>query len=187
MLGQILRRRLPVAALVLVLCGCATPFSSDDSFNRIDTKAFIVFGLDDRVGMNEITFAKYDPVRAGPPGFWAGFEKYDSLSVSHRDGLRFVAGKWDPGFYSVAGYCYGNQTCVRLSPTLYFEVKPGKINYLGNTMLSRGAASHTGYTDELAKAYLANFKKVDADFERVEMHPTPGGKGEMEGSPVTSP
>ena len=175
MTGLVLRhwQRLAMAVLVMALCGCATPLTPDDPFTRSDPKALIIFGLDDRVVMSEIIFSKYDPVRGRMQSVWTGHEKYDGMLLGYKKGLRFVAGKWDPGLYMVTSYCYGYQVCVILNPSLYFEVKSGKVNYLGNIMLGRETAGHIGYTDDLAKAYLADFKRVDAEFERVDMTSTP--------------
>jgi hypothetical protein len=164
-----------LAIVAVAVSACQAPIGTDQVYTRADAKALVVFGLKYDVPMTEFQFANYDVEKDRMANYLTGWKKYDGMMLGYSKDLRFFADIWEPGFYKVTHYCYagGQQTCVSLSPTLYFEVKPGQVNYLGNFYLGYEHPGHTGYTDDLVKAYMADFKHVEADIVRIEMLPTP--------------
>jgi hypothetical protein len=168
-------------AMALVVGACQTPIGPDQTYTRSDAKALIVFGLKLDGAVAEFQFAGYDAGHGHMASIWTGQKKYDGMMLGYSRDLRFFADIWEPGDYMVSHYCLMGmpQTCVSFSPSLHFEVKPGTINYLGNFRLygSGTGSGHMGYTDEAAKAFMATFPRVDADFTQVEMMRTPGPEG----------
>jgi hypothetical protein len=177
---QLLRKAVPFL-LSLILIGCASAINKNEKFSRDDSRAMIVLGIDSRVGGYELGFLPFDPETQKNTDPWNPNYQYDN-TLTNPQGLQFTASIWKPGLYAIGHFCYGGGqgTCITFKQgTYYFELQPGKVNYIGNFRLDRFAAEHIADTDDDAAAYLKSFPIVDADLVTPELKRT-GLKGLLE-------
>jgi hypothetical protein len=153
---------------LLILAGCASGISKTENFSRTDKRAMIVFGVNSKVGGYELGFLPFDPATQKNTKPWSPNYQYDR-TLENPAGLQLTASVWDPGIYAVGHFCH-HRTCVTFKQgTYYFELVPGKINYIGNFELDELSASRIPDTDDLVAAYLKNYPGVDADIVRPEL------------------
>jgi hypothetical protein len=153
---------------IFCLSGCSTQISSKEVFTASSADALVIFGVDSRVGGYEIGFSRYNDT--SERNSFTGGKRYDR-TLSSPKSMDFIVDTWKPGIYTFTSYCYVGypQTCVNFSlGTAAFEIKPGKINYLGNVILGERSASQEGFTDDMVKEYLKGFPYVNADLFHVE-------------------
>ena len=154
-------------SLPIVLSACATQMDEEAPFNASNPEGMVVVGVSSQVGPYEFFFAQFDPATCRIVNPIAGSKKFDNTQKRDAGVKHYIADTFKPGFWVVHAFSYKasytQPVFVDLSQgALAFEVRPGRMLYLGDVALTSAGPRHRGFDLPGLNNFLTRFTRLDA-------------------------
>jgi hypothetical protein len=153
-----------------LLAGCSSSFPSGFAFTPQSERAVLAFGLAPEAPSITMHVARIDPDTCRLMG---GGGRYERTPFPFTPNKRsFVLDDLEPGFYAVTSV-YDGAGLVRFSHTFEdkaqaFELRSGRINYIGDLRLTSFRPEFTGYDEAALRSHLRTLPRITAEPMRVD-------------------
>jgi hypothetical protein len=158
------------AGSVLVLLGaCSSSAPKNLTFGPQSLRSVLAFGLAPAAPVLSLHLDRLDPATCRVTGT---DRRYEKTPFPFKPNARsFVVDDLEPGFYAITS-TYDGAGMVRFEHTFEngadaFEVKRGRINYIGDIALKSYSAEFTGYDEAALSEYLKGFPGISGEPMRV--------------------
>ena len=157
------------ALAILLLGACSSGASKSLNFGPQSDRALLTFGLAPAAPVLSLRIARLDPATCRRTG---SDRSYERTPFPFKPNARsFLVDDLEPGFYAITS-TYDGAGYIRFQHNFetradVFEVKRGRINYIGDIALTSYSAEFTGYDETALREHLKGFPGISGEPVRV--------------------